>query len=288
MMKTICLIFGIITFLWVSGGEAKDFKFPEMTGWKQSEEPQTFLPKTLYEYINGAADLYLTYDFQELRVAEYLNDRKASVTIEIYRHKSPTDAFGIYSQERLPEANYLNIGAQAYIDKNILDFFSGSYYVKINSYNTGAEDQEVLQAFAKGVVENLDEKGGLPSRLSSFPTEGKKSNSEKFIARNFMGYSFLHSAFTVDYELSGKQFKLFLIEGVDQKECRDMIEKYLQQTGKPEEDVAEGRHTISDPYHGVVDLYWKGKYVWGILNLGDVSLRSKYLKLFEEGLEKKK
>jgi hypothetical protein len=288
MMKTICLILGIITFLWVSGGEAKDFKFPEMTGWKQSEEPQTFLPKTLYEYINGAADLYLTYDFQELRVAEYLNDRKASVTIEIYRHKSPTDAFGIYSQERLPEANYLNIGAQAYIDKNILDFFSGSYYVKINSYNTGAEDQEVLQAFAKGVVENLDEKGGLPSRLSSFPTEGKKSNSEKFIARNFMGYSFLHSAFTVDYELSGKQFKLFLIEGVDQKECRDMIEKYLQQTGKPEKDAAEGRHTISDPYHGVVDLYWKGKYVWGILNLGDVSLRSKYLKLFEEGLEKKK
>jgi hypothetical protein len=287
-MKTICLIFGIITFLWVSGGEAKDFKFPEIKGWKQSEEPQTFLPKTLYEYINGAADLYLTYDFQELKVAEYLNDRKASVTIEIYRHKSPTDAFGIYSQERLPEANYLNIGAQAYIDKNILDFFSGSYYVKINSYNTGAEDQEVLQAFAKGIVENLDEKGGLPSRLSSFPAEGKKSNSEKFIARNFMGYSFLHSAFTVDYELSGKQFKLFLIEGVDQKECRDMIEKYLQQTGKPEEDVAEGRHTISDPYHGVVDLYWKGKYVWGILNLGDVSLRSKYLKLFEEGLEKKK
>jgi len=66
-----------------------------------------------------------------------------------------------------------------------------------------------------------------------------------------------------------------------------MIEKYLQQTGKPEKDAAEGRHTISDPYHGVVDLCWKGKYVWGILNLGDVSLRSKYLKLFEEGLEKK-
>jgi hypothetical protein len=180
------------------------------------------------------------------------------------------------------------VGAQGYSEQDVLNFLTGNYYVKMSSDKTGPEDQEVLLAFAKGVVENLDEKGGLPSRLSSFPTEGKKSNSEKFIARNFMGYSFLHSAFTVDYELSGKQFKLFLIEGVDQKECRDMIEKYLQQTGKPEEDVAEGRHTISDPYHGVVDLYWKGKYVWGILNLGDVSLRSKYLKLFEEGLEKKK
>src|SRR4030067_1660218 len=111
MMKTICLVLGTIIFLWVPGAEANDFKFPEIAGWKQSGEIQTFTPKTLYEYINGAADLYLAYDFQELKAAEYLNDKKASVTVEIYRHKSPTNAFGIYSQDRLPGGKYLNIGA---------------------------------------------------------------------------------------------------------------------------------------------------------------------------------
>jgi hypothetical protein len=288
MLKTICLILGIITFLWVSGIEAKDLKFPELTGWKQSGEIQTFSSKNLFEYIDGAADLYLSYDFQELQVAEYQNEKKASVTIEVYRHKTPIYAFGIYSQERLSDANFLDIGAQGYSETDILNFVSGNYYVKMSSFKTGPEDQEVLPTFAKKVVENLGEKGSLPSILSAFPKEGKRENSEKFVSIKFLGYSFLYSAFTADYDLSGKKFKLFIIEGGNQKECKDMIEKYLQQTRKSEKNIVEGRYTLADPYHGEIDLYWKGKNIGGILNLSDASLRSKYLKLLLEGLEKKK
>jgi hypothetical protein len=287
-MKTVCLVLGIIIFLWAPGVKAQGFKFPEVTGWKQSGEIQTFSPKTLFEYINGDADLYLMYDLQELKVTEYLNEKKASVIVDVYRHKTPTYAFGIYSQERLSNANIIDIGAQGYIEKNVLNFVSGPYYVKLNSYNTGAGDEEILLNFAKKVSENLGEKGRLPSILSSFPQEGKKNNSEKFISINFLGYAFLHSAFTADYELSGKKFKLFVIEGADGNDCREMIQKYLQQTRSPEKNVTESRYAIADPYHGEIELHWKGKYIWGILNVSDTSLRSKYLKLFEVGLDKKK
>jgi hypothetical protein len=287
-MKTVWLILGLIIFLWVPGAETKDFSFPEITGWKQSGEIQTFSPKTLFEYINGDADLYLMYDLQELKVTEYLNEKKASVIVDVYRHKTPTYAFGIYSQERLSNANIIDIGAQGYIEKNVLNFVSGPYYVKLNSYNTGAGDEEILLNFAKKVSENLGEKGRLPSILSSFPQEGKKNNSEKFISINFLGYAFLHSAFTADYELSGKKFKLFVIEGADGNDCREMVQKYLQQTRSPEKNATESHYTIADPYHGEIELHWKGKYIWGILNVSDTSLRSKYLKLFEVGLEKKK
>jgi hypothetical protein len=257
-----------------------------VTGWKQSGDIQTFSPKNLFEYINGAADLYLSYDFQELQVAEYQNEKKASVTIEVYRHKTPIYAFGIYSQERLSDANFLDIGAQGYSETDILNFVSGNYYVKMSSFKTGPEDQEVLSTFARKVVENLGEKGSLPSILSAFPKEGKRENSEKFVSIKFLGYSFLYTAFTADYDLSGKKFKLFIIEGVDQKECRAMIEKYLQQTGKPKKDIIEGRYTIADPYHGEMELHWQGRYIWGILNLNDPPLRSTYLRLFGEELKK--
>jgi hypothetical protein len=261
------------------------FTFPEVAGWRQSGKIQTFTPRTLFEYINGAADLYIMYDFQELRVAEYSNQKKASVIVEVYRHKTPTHAFGIYSQERLSNANFLDIGAQGYIEQNILNFLTGPCYVKINSFNTGAEDKEILLAFAKKVAENLGGKGSLPSILSSFP-EGGKKNSEKFIAKNFLGYAFLHSAFIADYEVSGTKFKLFLIEGADGNDCRDMIQKYLQQTRSPERNITESRYTIADPYHGEIELHWQGKYIWGILSLNDPLLRSKYLKLLGEGLLK--
>jgi hypothetical protein len=288
MMKTIWLALGITIFLWVSGVGAKDFTFPEVSGWKQSEEIQTFIPKTLYEYIDGAADLYLSYDFEELKVAEYMNEKKASVTVEVYRHKTPTYAFGIYSQERLPNANFIDIGAQGYIEEDVLNFLAGPYYVKITCYKMERGGREVLILFAKKVAGNLSEKGRLPSVLDSFPPNGKVKNSEKFISIKFLGYSFLHSAFTADYELTGKKFKLFVIETGDQNECKQMIQKYLQQTGNPEQSVVEGQYTILDPYHGEIDVRWRETHLWGILNLSDPSLRSEYLKLFEEGLVKKR
>lgn len=285
-MKTLRFILGTLLCLWIPELEAKDFKFPEVTGWKQSGEIQTFVPKTLFEYINGAADLYLGYDFEELKVAEYVDEKKASVIVDVYRHASPTHAFGIYSQERLPNTNFLNIGVQGYIEKNLLNFLMGTYYIKINSFNTGTEDQEVLLTFGKKVAENLGEKGSFPSLLAAFPPEGKVKNSEKFISRKFLGYSFLHSAFTADYEVSGEKFKLFVIKTGDEKECRNMIRKYLGQTGKIQKDVTEGRYTISDPHHGEVALNWQGAHLWGILNLNDRDLRTKYLHLLEKKLRK--
>jgi hypothetical protein len=282
----IYLFIGTIPYLLASNVGDPSFAFPKIPGWKPSGEIQTFSPETLFEYIDGAADLYLMYDFQELKAAEYVNEKKASVIVDVYRHQTPTHAFGIYSQERLSNADFIDVGVQGYIEKNVLNFFTGSTYVKINSFNTGSEDQEILLTFAKKIAENLGEKGTLPSLLATFPGEGKVKNSEKFIAKKFLGYSFLHSAFTADYELPGKKFKLFIIEGGDQNECRNMIQKYLEQTGKTEKSVAEGRHTISDPHHGEIGLYWRGKHIWGILNITDPSLRSKYLKLFEEELRK--
>jgi len=279
---------GVVHPLWASNSDGKTFAFPEITGWRQSGEIQTFIPKTLFEYINGGADLYLTYDFQELKVAEYSNGKKASVTIEVYRHKTPIHAFGIYSQERLSDANFLDIGAQGYIETNVINFVAGPYYVKINSFNTGPDDREILIAFAKKVAETLGERGALPSILSSFPEEGKKKNSEKFISKNFLGYSFLHSAFTADYEVSGTKFKLFVIQPADKTECKNMIQKYVEQTGKTEKSVTEGRYLIPDPHHGDIELHWQGAYLWGILSLNNPDLRSRYLKLFEEGLQKRK
>jgi hypothetical protein len=158
----------------------------------------------------------------------------------------------------------------------------------MNSFNTEREDQEVLYIFAKRVAEKFGEEGSLPSILSSFPKEGRKENSEKFIAKNFLGYSFLHSGFTADYELSGKKFQLFVIEGGDQNDCRNMIQEYLQRTGNLRKRIEEGHFTVKDPYQGEVDFCWKGQYIWGALNLDEPTIRAKYLKLFEGSLPGRK
>jgi len=288
MIKTIGLLLGIAGFLWSPTAQAAEFRFPSVSGWKQVGEIRTFDPGSLEEYLNVGADLYLAYDLEEVKVAEYQDDQKAAVTVEVYRYRTPAHAFGVYSQERTPGSNFIDVGIQGYQDKHALNFLSGNAYVKITGFDIGPENHGILLTFAKAVAANLGEKGALPSLLAAFPGEGKVKNSEKFFAKKFLGYSFLHSAFSAEYDLSGRKFRLFIIEGKDQAECRDMVEKYLAQLGMADKTVAEGQYTLSDAYHGEVELRWKGTRIWGILDLGDPGLRAKYSKLFEDQLQKTK
>jgi Family of unknown function (DUF6599) len=128
----------------------------------------------------------------------------------------------------------------------------------------------------------LGGKSALPKILFSFPREGMKKNTEKFVSKDFLGYSYLHSGCTADYEIGDKKFKIFVIEGKDAGDCREMMERYLKQTGNEGKTVSEGVYRLKDRYHGDVELFWKGRLIWGILDLNDPDLQSKFLRAIED------
>jgi Family of unknown function (DUF6599) len=273
-------LLGLVLWAWPSlAADAQPFAFPAMDGWTLAGQPQVFSPDTLYDYINGGSDLYLKYEFEELTVVEYRKD-KMSVSAEVYRHRTPDHAFGIYSQERVPSAEFLAIGAQGYYENAVCNFIQRGYYVKLSGENTGAGDREILLRFARRISENLPGPSALPEILAAFPAEGKKAYAEKFIAKDFLGYGFLHSGFTADYDRSGHKYQLFVIAGNGPDEARAMLGQYLKQI-KHEAPVVEGAYQVKDPYHGDVALLWKGRYIWGTINLADPNLRAAYLKQFE-------
>ena len=258
---------------------AQPFAFPAMDGWTLAGQPQVFSPDTLYDYINGGSDLYLKYEFEELAVVEYRKDTM-SVSAEVYRHRNPEHAFGIYSQERVPGAEYLAIGAQGYYENGVCNFIQRGYYVKLSGENTGADDRDILLRFARRISENLPGPSALPEILAAFPAEGKKAHTEKFTATDFLGYAFLPSGFTADYDRSGHKYQLFVIAGNSPDETRAMLGQYLKQI-KHEAPVVEGAYQVTDPYHGAMSLLWKGKFIWGTINVADPGLRASYLKYFE-------
>ena len=258
---------------------AQPFAFPSVDGWTLAGQPQVFSPDTLYDYINGGSDLYLKYEFEALTVVEYRKGTM-SVSAEAYRHRTPDHAFGIYSQERVPGAQFLAIGAQGYYENAVCNFIQRGYYVKLSGENTGADDREILLRFARRISENLPGPSALPEILSAFPAEGKRANAEKFIAKDFLGYGFLHSGFTADFERSGRRYQLFAIVGDDPADARAMLQQYLKQI-KHDAPAVGGAYQVTDPYHGAMALLWKGRHIWGTIGLPDAELRAAYLKYFE-------
>lgn len=284
----LCVTIKLGAVLWMALAGETDTLFPEIEGWEWSGIVQVFTSESLFDYIDGAAELYLSYDFHELQVAEYHDQEETIIAVEIYRHKTPLHAFGIYSQERPIEATFLDIGAQGYVEGMMLNFVLGPYYVKINAHLGGSKTQKVLQHFGKRVAEQLGGTASLPEILSCFPEQRRLSNSERFVARDFLGHRFLHHGFTADYGDSNTTFTLFIIEGADPKDCGEMLQEYLQLTGYSQKEAKEGHYTLPDPYHGEITLVWKGKLIWGAINLTDITLRSEYLQLTQDLLQKHK
>ncbi len=245
---------------------------PQIPGWRFSEDPRVYLPGTLFEYINGAAENYLSYDFKELVVANYKNDQsEAALTLEIYDLGSDINAFGIYSSERYPESQFLTIGNQGYFEEGALNFIVGSLYVKLLCFDCGEKSEDTLRSVAKKIEQAVPEKGSLPALLKVFPKDGLVPHSEKFILRNVLGFAFLHDGYLADYKAKDQDFVLFIIEGKDEADAKAMLAQYLAvqtKNNQQPEKIPLG-YRLRDRYAKNIYLAQSGYCILGAMRVED-------------------
>jgi len=248
--------------------------FPDFSGWNLKEDQRVYTGKDLWELIDGAADIFLSYDFKDLRIAEYGN-KDQIIRVELYRQSSPDNAFGIYTAERMPDYPQVSIGSQGYKSQGVLNFLAGSYYVKIMSAGAVEAEENAIAQLAGKINEMLAQPVGLPDVLKLFPAEGKEELSDAYIAQNFLGYSFLHSAFTMRYKTEA-EFQLFIIKDAPE-ELQHMLDEYLKML-KDEKPQMKGNLMIAkDPYNGTLFMEKKGNYLVGTVNTEKETIAADYI-----------
>ena len=135
--------------------------FPDIKNWEKSEDTKEYGPANLFDYINGAADSFLSYGFIHIWIKEYTHSSGALIKAEIYEHQDLKYAFGIYSIERASDYEFLDIGGQAYQIEDILNMVCGKYYVKLHGYDLKGENTIALTVLARGLAKNLDKDAHL-------------------------------------------------------------------------------------------------------------------------------
>lgn len=261
---------------------------PDLEGWEPKHSPMTFQPQNLYEYIDGAAEIYLSYDFKELVAGEHTKKgKKVSISIEIYDMGNQKNSFGIYSAERFSESEFLPIGVEGYMEEGALNFLVGPYYVKLLCFDCGEKGKEYLPIFAKEIVRNVSHKGQYPPVLNYFPQENLVPHTQKFVLENFMGYQFFHNGYTANYRKEEMEFDCFIIQAGTEKEAQSMMEQYLEKKseGSPEK-ISLGYH-IQDPYYDHVYLGRVKNYLCGVMKIqkGKEKIGIKYLNLLMQNLK---
>jgi uncharacterized protein (DUF1330 family) len=248
----------LFTFLFLSAPYlvSQEVTFPALQGYKIITDYPVYTPDNLWDFIDGAAEIYLSYNFENLHVGEYKKGKNV-IKLEIYRHKDNIQAFGIYSAERSPTFSFINIGAQGYQTDGSLNFFKGKFYVKMRTYSKSEKILQSLKALALKVADMLQGESSMPKALTEFPDMGKKKNEETYIRESVLGHEFLQGAFRALYEVGNTIFSIFIIDKNSPDESRLVVTKYLAKAGMEMDDQTGGKYVFKDGYNGDIFLSWK-------------------------------
>jgi hypothetical protein len=146
--------------------------------WKAHDKDEFYNRDTLYQYINGGAELYLAFDFQQVFVRRYIGPDNAEIMLDIYDMGSADDAFGIFSVER--EDAEIGIGQESEYGGGLLRFWKDRFFVSIITTGDEQNSKPTMIKLAQAVDGIVDTKGLKPALLKVLPREALDETSLRF------------------------------------------------------------------------------------------------------------
>ena len=148
---------------------AATLHLPKTIGvWTRPESARLINPKKIFEYMNGAGELYLGYRFQHLEVFNYTSDSQDKILVELYFMESSGDAFGLLSLDWGGEPVSLDGSSPSTSNKfftsptralyggGLLRLWSDHVYARVMADRETPASKEAVLAIGKAIAANAD------------------------------------------------------------------------------------------------------------------------------------
>jgi Family of unknown function (DUF6599) len=253
-------------------------KLPE--GWTQISSPQVYTHKTLFERINGQAELFFKYGFQKSVFAIYQNrnNSKDQIELDLYDMGNVLQAFGIFSRFR-SEDRPAGVGLESYLEDSSLLFYKGRYFVMLYAAEA---DPSLLKRMGMTISSGIPDSSPSPKEINYFPKDGLKPGSIEYYPEGLLGYQFFRRGFQAAYlekaeakdKLRGEdgEIHLFLAIFNNSQDAEEALRTYrdsLSKRGKVDSTTPArfGPNNLrgEDPNRGKVMVVQKEFYLVGVV-----------------------
>ncbi len=201
-------------------------------GWSMDEEVREYPGRKLFDFIDGAGEVHMTYNFVTAATADYVNEKDQYVTVSIFQVATSKDAYGLNSYYSPRRGRPVEVGQDGKNIRGNYLFWKGPYYVSVEGDHL-PEPDPAKEAFARWVAGRIPEEGSPPDLLALLPREGCKTDPPVFLHKPLI--------------LSGLSFQAVAIEpdalGLNER-CDMVVASYegrfaLSVTRYPEEASAQ-------------------------------------------------
>jgi hypothetical protein len=166
----------------------------ETGGWKKSTPPAAYDKTNLYDYIDGGAELYISYNFQKLLAVRYKGEDEEEIVIDIFDMGDSFNAFGVFSHGREREDGLVGQGSE--YGGGLLTFWKDRYYISIMAYPETEKKKALVLELGRRLAAAIPSDGALPAVLALLPEENLIRNSIRY----FHHYIWLNSHFFIASE----------------------------------------------------------------------------------------
>jgi len=166
--KYLLLLLILVLPLMTSSAKTLNQYLPKaVNGWVTVGEDHYYNPETLFDYINGGAELFISYDFEQVISRTYKKSGQPDITIEIFDMVKAKNAFGVFTHAR--EDVYSNFGQGSQTFEGAILFWKDRYYISIVSDVETNDSKKTLVAMAKKIDKAIKQTGMLPEILDWIP-----------------------------------------------------------------------------------------------------------------------
>ena len=240
-------------------------------GWIMDEKVMLFNKDTLFDRIDGEAELYFPYGFEMLASARYASkqDPQIAVDADVYKMGSLLDAFGMYANYRRKDDAEIKVGADGTVSSSQLFFYQGRYLVRLQVTGTTNLDQNVFLACARAITQNLPPNTDRPKELEMVMIPAVIQKSVRYIAQSLLGYDFFRRGLIADAILKGEEMQVFVVLEDSRDAALKAFEKYsenLKASGIDARVIRTHGHIslkAVDPLYGNIFVEHVGHYLIG-------------------------
>ena len=150
----------------------------EIMGWHVSDSVETYDRESIFDYINGAGEVYRSYAFQNVTVYRFMKPDAPEIIAEIFNMGSSDDAYGVFSYTR--ESEEQGIGSAFERRGNVLCFWQDKYYVCVVAYKSSDDVKNAIDSLARAIAERLPTVGAAPRMITLLPEENRVRYTERY------------------------------------------------------------------------------------------------------------
>jgi len=227
------------------------FSPDEFTGWNLSSPVRAYDRNTLFDYIDGAAELYFAYNFSRAVTAEY-RDGDVSLIVDVYDMSTPESAYGIYSLNRSQDANYVAIGNEGILTEASLDFWKCQYYCKVYCFGSSEKYKNAVVNIGTKLAERIEKSGSEPDLIKKLPQNGLIPKTAKYFSRklgldsihyisdeNILGLDGETKGAVAEYQLDDEKLMIFVIEYPSAEKADSAFIAYTKYLGEKSEHIRD-------------------------------------------------